>query len=188
MITPARAADPAKGSIITTARVWSSIDPANKVPVDSTDGSYSLQVANHTGSFTITAEYTATDGKYKTSTAKTVTTKGATIENQDIALNYGYTTEVTAKASLSTNTTSGGRVSSGVTIIITAEGGHEIGRGITSGAVGPSAVITVDHPGRIVVTASRDGYRGNTNSERISISITERTLDVGTLFLYRNVP
>ena len=191
IVTPARAADPAKGSIITTARVWSSIDPANKVPVDSTDGSYSLQVANHTGSFTITAEYTAVDGKYKTSTPKTVTTKGVTIENQDIALEYGYTTEVIAKASLNTNTTSGGRVSSGVTIVITAEDGHEVGRGITSGAVGPSAVIPVDHPGRIVITASHDGYRADntttTNSGRINISTTNRAFSY-TFSLYQNVP
>ena len=168
--------------------MWSSIDPANKVPVNTTDGSYSLQVANHTGSFTITAEYTAADGKYKTSTAKTVTTKGASIENQDIALEYGYTTEVIAKASLNMNTTSGGRISSGVTIVITAEDGHEVGRGITSGAVGPSAVIPVDHPGRILITASRDGYRGDTtNSERLNISTTVRSFSY-TFYLYQNVP
>ena len=188
IVTPARAADPAKGSIITTARVWSSIDPANKVPVDSTDGSYSLQVANHTGSFTITAEYTAAGNRnYKTSDPRTVSTTGAAIENQDIALNYGYTTTVTTQVSLSMNTTSGGSVSSGVTVVITTEDGHEIGREITSGAAGPSAVIPVDHPGRIVITASRDGYRGDTNSERLNISTTVRSVS-HTLFLYQNVP
>ena len=113
MITPARAADPAKGRIITTARVWTSTDPMKKVAVGA-DGSYSLQVANHTGSFTITAEYTATGNKnYKTSDPKAVGTTGATIENQDIPLKYGYTTEVTAQVSLNMNTTSGGRISSG---------------------------------------------------------------------------
>ena len=188
VITPARAADPAKGSVITTARVWASTDPAQKVDVGA-DGSYSLQVAGHSGSFTITAEYTATGNRnYKTSHPKTVTTKGPAIENQDIALEYGYTTEFTAKASLSMNTTSGGRISSGVTVVITAEGGHEVGRGITSGAAGPSAVITVDHPGRVLVTASRDGYRGDSNSERVVITTTERTRNTGTLSLYQNVP
>ena len=194
VITPARAADSAKGRVITTARVWSSIDPAKKVTVGA-DGSYTLPVAGHTGSFTITAEYTATGNKnYKTSDPRTVTTKGASIENQDIPLNYGYTTEVTSQASLNMNTTSGGRISSGVTIIVTAEDGYEVGRGITSGgaAGGASAVITVDHPGMILVTASRDGYRGDSrgarNSERISTVTTERTFDTGTLFLYRNVP
>ena len=151
-------------------------------------------MVNHTGSFTITAEYIAAGNKnYKTGDPKTVTTKGAAIENQDIALNYGYTTTVTAQASLNMNTTSGGTISSGVTIIITAEDGHEIGRGITSGnfaatGVLPSAVIEVDHPGRITVTASRDGYRGNSNSERIVIPTTGRTGNAGTLSLYQNVP
>lgn len=41
VITLAKAADSAKGSIITTARVWSSIDLAKKVDVG-TDGSYTL--------------------------------------------------------------------------------------------------------------------------------------------------
>ena len=191
VITPARAADPAKGSVITTARVWASTDPTKKVAVG-TDGSYSLQVAGHSGSFTITAEYTATDGNYKkTSTAKTVTTTGAAIENQDIALKYGYTTEVTAQVSLNATTTSGGAISSGVTVVITAEDGHEVGRGITSGnfaATGilPSAVIEVDHPGRITVTASRDGYRGNSNSET-DVRTTERTRSAPTLYLYQSL-
>lgn len=55
VITPARAADPVKGSIITTARVWASTDPTKKVAVGA-DGSYRLQVAGHSGSFTITAD------------------------------------------------------------------------------------------------------------------------------------
>ena len=168
--------------------MWASTDPTKKVAVGA-DGSYSLQVAGHSGSFTIAAEYTATGNKnYKTSDPKTITTKGATIENQDIALNYGYTTEVTAQVSLNATTTSGGTISSGVTVVITAEDGHEIGRGITSGnfaatGVLPSAVITVDHPGRITVTASRDGYRGNSNSET-DVRTTERTRSAPTLYLY----
>ena len=191
VVTPARAADPAKGSFITTARVWSSVDPTKKAAVGA-DGSYSLQVAGHTGNFTITAEYTATGNRnYKTSDPKNVTTKGASIDNQDIPLNYGYTTEFTAQVSLNMNTTSGGRIRSGVTIIVTAEDGYEVGRGITSGAA-KRAVITVDHPGRITVAASRDGYRGDSrgarNSERISTITTERTFDTGTLYLYQNVP
>ena len=64
------AADPTKGSVITTARVWASTDPTKKVEVGA-DGSYSLEVAGHTGSFTITAEYTATDNEnYKTANPK----------------------------------------------------------------------------------------------------------------------
>ena len=191
VVTPARAADPAKGSVITTARVWASTDPAKKVEVGA-DGGYSLQVVNHSGSFTITAEYTATGNRnYKTSDPKTVTTKGAAIENQDIALNYGYTTEFTVKASLNATTASGGTISSGVTVVITAEGGHEIGRGITSGnfaatGVLPSAVIEVDHPGEITATVSRDGYRSNSNSS-IAVRTTERTRDAGTAYLYQSL-
>ena len=190
VITPARAADPAKGSVITTARVWASTDPTKKIDVG-TDGSYTLQVAGHSGNFTITAEYTATDGNYKAGAPQTVSTTEAEVNNQDIALNYGYTTEVTAQVSLNATTTSGGTISSGVTVVITAEDGHEVGRGITSGdfaatGVLPSAVIEVDHPGRITVTASRDGYRGNSNSET-DVRTTERTRSAPTLYLYQSL-
>ena len=169
MVTPARAADPAKGRIITTARVWSSIDPDSKVPVSTADGSYSLQVANHTGNFTITAEYTAADGKYKTSTPRTVSTTRAEVNNQDIPLNYGYTTTVTIGVVLQT-AGGGGLVSNGVTVVITAENGHEVGRGITSGAA-KRAVITVDHPGSMIVTASRTGYTSD-SSPRVTTANT----------------
>ena len=77
VITPAKAAGPTKGSVIATAQVWASTDPAKKVDVG-TDGSYTLEVAGHSGSFTITAEYTATSNKnYKTSDPKSVTTTAA---------------------------------------------------------------------------------------------------------------
>ena len=171
VITPAKAADPAKGSVITTARVWSSIDPAKKVAVGA-DGSYSLQVAGHTGSFTITAEYTATGNKnYKTSDPRTVTTKGAAIDGQDIALNYGYTTTVTIEAGLFPSGIPGsGSISNGVTVVITTENGHEVGRGITSGTAS-NAVITVDHPGRMIITASRTGYTSD-SSPRVTTANT----------------
>ena len=185
VITPARAADPAKGSVITTARVWASTEPDKKVDVGA-DGSYSLQVAGHLGSFTITAEYTATGNKnYKTSDPKTVGTTGAAIENQDIALNYGYTTTVPVLVGLHMTLTSGGPVSSGVTVVITAESGHEVGRGITSDATTPpSAVIEVDHPGRMVITASRDGYTGNGGSETTSVTTTASSNPNINLTLY----
>ena len=185
VITPARAADPAKGSIITTARVWASTDPTKKVAVG-TDGSYSLQVVGHSGSFTITAEYTATGNRnYKTSDPKAVTTTGPAIENQDITLNYGYTTTVPVLVGLHMTLTSGGPVSSGVTVVITAEDGHEVGRGITSGATTPpSAVIEVDHPGRMIITASRDGYTGNGGSETTSVTTTASTTRDINLTLY----
>ena len=185
VITPARAADPAKGNNITTARVWSSIDPAKKIDVGA-DGSYSLQVAGHKGSFAITAEYTATDGNYKASTARTISTTGAEVNNQDIPLNYGYTTEFTVRVNLSATPAS--RTSSwgsGVRVVITAENGHKVGEGLTSGVVSPNgAVITVDHPGRIRATASFSGYAGSGGSETTSITTTARTQSAQTLYLY----
>ena len=174
VVTPARAADPTNGSIIPTARVWSSIDPAEKVAVGA-DGSYSLQVAGHSGSFTITAEYTATGNKnYKTSDPKAVTTTDAAIENQDITLNYGYTTEVTVEVALYP---AGGppTIANGVTVIITAnttsEQGHVVGRGITSGTA-TNAVITVDHPGMIRVTASNTGYTSASSDRTLTADNT----------------
>ena len=158
VVTPARAADPAKGSIITTARVWSSVNPANKVPVDSTDGSYSLQVVNHSGSFTITAEYTAAgDKNYKTGDPRTVTTKGAAIDNQDIALEYGYTTTVRGTV---VTLVGGGSTSPvvGATVVIEVEG-IEAGRD-TARAGNGEYRITVDHPG--VMTAKVTSSTGNT--------------------------
>ena len=172
VITPARAADPAKGSIITTARVWASTDPTKKVDVGA-DGSYSLQVAGHSGSFTITAEYTATGNKnYKTSDPKAVTTTGAAIENQDIPLNYGYTTEVTVQVALYPAAMPP-TIGNGVAVVITAENGHEVGRGLTSGVVSPNGVvITVDHPGMIRGTASNTGYTSASNDRTLTLANT----------------
>ena len=83
--------------------------------------------------------------------------------------------------------TSGGPVSSGVTVVITAESGHEVGRGITNGAAAPpSAVIEVDHPGRMIITASRDGYTGNGGSETTSITTTASTNSGINLTLYES--
>ena len=156
VITPAKAADSTKGSTITTARVWASTDPAKKVAVG-TDGGYSLQVAGHSGSFTITAEYTATDGNYKASTAKTVTTTSAAIDNQDIALEYGYTTTVRGTV---VTLVGGGSTSPvvGATVVIEVEG-IEAGRDTASAGNGEYR-ITVDHPG--VMTAKVTSPTGNT--------------------------
>ena len=156
VITPARAADPAKGSTITTARVWASTDPTKKIAVGA-DGSYSLQVAGHSGNFTITAEYTAAgDKNYKTGDPRTVTTKGAAIENQDIALEYGYTTTVRGTVV----TLAGGGTTApvvGATVVIEVEG-IEAGRD-TARAGNGEYRITVDHPG--VMTAKVTSSTGN---------------------------
>ena len=173
VITPARAADPAKGSIITTARVWSSINPARKVAVG-TDGSYSLQVINHTGSFAITAEYTATGNKnYKTSDPKTVTTKGAAIENQDIALNYGYTT--TMNGYITTGTPSYQNID-GATVTAEVEGIEAASD--TTGADGLYSV-TFNHPGRVTIKVRA---RGKTPHTSPPLPTTQRTSNYGYYF------
>ena len=82
------------GNPIATARVWASTDPATKVTVG-TDGSYTLAVT-HPGTFTVSADYTATDGNYKAVAPQTVTTT-ATAYPQDIALKYGYTITVSGQ-------------------------------------------------------------------------------------------
>ena len=157
VVTPARAADPAKGSIITTARVWSSIDPAKKVDVG-TDGSYSLQVVNHTGSFTVTAEYTATgNNNYKTSDPKTVSTTGAEVNNQDIPLNYGYTTTVIGAVVTITGGVGVSNPVVGATVVIEVEG-IEAGRDTTT-AAGAYSIANVKHPG--VMTAKVTSTAGN---------------------------
>ena len=136
--------------------MWASTDPAKKVAVGA-GGSYSLQVAGHSGSFTITAEYTATDGNYKASIAKTVSTTGAAIENQDIPLNYGHTTTVRGTV---VTLTGGGSTSPvvGATVTIEVEG-IEAGRD-TARAGNGAYRITVDHPG--VMTAKVTSPTGNT--------------------------
>ena len=50
-----------------------------------TNGSYSLEVVKHSGTFTITADYTAGDGNYKAGTPQAVKTTAAT-HSQNIAL------------------------------------------------------------------------------------------------------
>ena len=174
VVTPARAADPAKGNNITTARVWSSVNPANKVPVDSTDGSYSLQVVNHSGSFTITAEYTAAgDKNYKTGDPRTVTTRGALIDNQDIPLNYGYTT--TMSGYITTGTPSLANVA-GATVTAEVEG-IEAARD-TTGTDGLYSV-TFDHPGTVTIKVRAPGKTPHTSSP---LPTTQRTSAYGHYF------
>ena len=183
VVTPARAADPAKGSIITTARVWASINPDNKVLVNTTDGSYSLQVANHTGSFTITAEYTATgDKNYKTSDPKTVSTTGAEVNNQDIPLNYGYTITISGKTYLFPPGGSEATLKPGMRVTVEVEGVEVTSSGgrDTSDSSGDYR-ITFSHSGRFVLigTAFTD-LNGNTlaspKTSRISTGDTRPAL------------
>ena len=153
VVTPARAADPAKGSHISTAQVWASTDPDNKVPVNTADGSYTLSGVKHSGTFTITAEYTATgNSNYTTSDPQNVSTTASTY-TQDIALKYGYTTTVSGQVIGSSGGTSS-RVN-GAAVIMEVEGveaGRDTTRNIGGGVLNDGRYsITAAHPGRLRV-------------------------------------
>ena len=176
VITPAKAADPTKGSVITTARVWASIDSTKKVDVG-TDGSYTLEVAGHSGSFTITAEYTQTGNKnYKASNPQPVTTT-AEAHTQDIALNYGYTITLSGRVFDNPPGASTPIRKNGATVIITVENrGLEVARTTSStigGNVG-SYRVRFDHPGIFRIEASFDGRSDITENASV-ITIPTRT-------------
>ena len=158
VVTPARAADPAKGSIITTAQVWASTDPGNKVTVDTADGSCTLEGVRHSGTFTIIADYTATDGNYKAGDPQSVTTTAAA-HTQNVALKYGY--PITLSGRVFDNPPGASVISrNGATVIITVESrGLEVARTTSSTLEGNpgSYRVTFDHPGRFRITASFGG-------------------------------
>ena len=158
VVTPARAADPTKGAVVTTAQVWASTDPTKKVSVDTTDGSYSLEVTNHPGTFTITADYTAGDGNYKAGAPQSVSTTAAA-HTQNVALRYGYT--ITLSGIVVALSGSGGSARNGATVTAAVER-REVGSTTSSGtAAGGSPAgnyrITFDHPGTFRATASFTG-------------------------------
>ena len=153
------------GNPIATARVWASTDPTTKVTVGN-DGSYSLKVVDHPGTFTVSADYTATDGNYKAVAPQSVTTT-ATAHTQDIALKYGYTITVSGRVI----DVSGTAVSiNGATVTARVEG--RIVRSTTSSGTDAAGnySITFDHPGAFRVTASHMGmsesntYTGETGA------------------------
>ena len=157
------------GNPIATARVWASTDLATKVTVG-TDGSYNLKVVDHPGTFTVSADYTATDGNYKAAAPQSVTTT-VTAHTQDIALKYGYTITVSGRVI----DVSGTAVTiNGATVTARVE--DRVVRSTTSSgtdAAGNPAgnySITFDHPGAFRVTASHMGmsesntYTGETGA------------------------
>ena len=114
-------------------------------PEPATSATYTTTVTGKV----ITADYTAADGKYTTSTAQTVNTTGAAIDNQDIALKYGYTT--TVSGTVVTIPPGGGTTTPvvGATVVIEVEG-IEAGRDTTEGVNGEYNITTVDHPGVMI--------------------------------------
>ena len=165
VVTPARAADPAKGAVITTAQVWASTDPGNKVSVDTADGSYALEGVRHSGTFTITADYTAADGDYKAGAPQAVSTTAAT-HTRNIALSYGYTT--TLSGQVSDNPSGSTYINrNGLPVIIEVED-REVARTTsrTIGGIAGSYRITFDHPGTFRASASFEGRTGQHSPTR----------------------
>ena len=160
IITPARAADPTKGGTIGTATVWA--DPAKKVAANP-DGSYRLKVA-HSGSFTLTADYTGTDGNYKASAPKTFNTSAEKIDNQNIALQYGHTVNFIGRVIYYPSGIMGGsgRSQNGATVTVEVEG-VEVDRDQTKTirGIAGSYSLNVNHNGHVTVKAS---YNGMTDS------------------------
>ena len=160
VITPARAADPAKGAVITTAQVWASTNPENKVTVDTADGSFTLEGVKHPGTLTLTADYTAADGSYKTGAPQTVSTTAPAL-TQDIPLNYGHTTTLSGRV-FDTPPGSTVVIRNGAEVIVEVES-READRTVSSTIDGSpgSYRITFDHPGTFRVNTSFAG-RSNT--------------------------
>ena len=154
IITPGRAADPTKGSTIATAEVWA--DPARKIAVNR-DGSYRLKVL-HSGTFTITADYTGTDGNYKASDPQTIHTSEAS-HSQNIALNYGRTVQVIGSVSVST--APGVYIAKNGAVVIVEVEGVPVTKVKTTtirGDVG-SYSFHVAHNGGVVIKTSYTGMR-----------------------------
>ena len=163
IITPAKAKNPSKGSFIGIARVYASTDPSNKIAVNSTNGSYSLKVT-HKGSFTLTAEYTGTDGNYKTSDAKPVKTTNEKLEKQNIALKYGRTITIEGGVSLA----AGGNPPNGATVIAEVEG-VEVANAKTEMRNGGNGNYLIEVPhngGNIIIKASYNSSSGSLNPFR----------------------
>ena len=134
------------------AKVWASTAPTTKVAA-AADGSYTLTVT-HPGTFTITADYTATDGDYKAGAPQTVTTTAAAY-TQNIALNYGYTITIRGRIADDQRSTGGTIIAgSGATVTAAAEG--RVVTSVTANATG-SYRITFDHPGTFQLRASLPG-------------------------------
>ena len=155
IITPGRAADPATGSIIGTAEVWA--EPGNKVKAEA-DGSYRLKVT-HSGTFKLKAGYTGTDGNYQTSDPKAINTSAQNIDNQNIALNYGYTTTLSGR--VTDYGVSPPEHKNGATITVRVES-HVVGSTVSSGRGNYS--ITFAHPGTFSVTATFPGAKRDFSS------------------------
>ena len=137
------------------AKVWASTAPATKVAA-AADGSYTLEVAGHSGTFTINFDYPA-GRDYKAGAPQSVSTTAAA-HTQNIALEYGYRTTLSGGV-IDTAGPAGPR--NEVPVIIEVEG-REVDRTVSStiGGDAGSYRITFDHPGTFRATASFGGREG----------------------------
>ena len=165
IITPGRAADPEKGIEIAAATVWA--DPAKKIPAKP-DGSYQLNVT-HTGSFTLRADYTGSDGDYQASVPKTFNTTDRNIDNQNIALKYGHTTTVSGTTFV-LSASGNPAIQNGVKVTIEVEE-RVVGSTISSG--GGKYTITFNHGGHFTGTASFTGVKDDSYNEFSDTSKTQ---------------
>ena len=154
------------------AEVWASTAPTTKVAV-AADGSYTLKVAGHSGTFTINVDYPA-GRDYKAGAPQSVNTTTAA-HTQNIALEYGYRTTLSGEV-IDSGTPAGPRnevpviievediemTSRGGVPIITQVKGREAARTVSStiGGNAGSYRITFDHPGAFRATASFGGREG----------------------------
>ena len=137
------------------AKVWASTAPTTKVTA-AADGSYTLEVAGHPGTFTINVDYPAARD-YQAAAPQSVSTTAAT-HTQNIVLNYGYRTTLSGEV-IDTGAPAGPR--NEVPVIIEVES-REVDRTV-SRAIGGNAGsyrITFDHPGTFRATASFGGREG----------------------------
>ena len=137
------------------AKVWASTAPTTKVAV-AADGSYTLEVAGHSGTFTINVDYPAARD-YQAAAPQSVSTTAAT-HTQNIVLNYGYRTTLSGEV-IDTGAPAGPR--NEVPVIIEVES-REVDRTVsrTIGGNAGSYRITFDHPGTFRATASFEGRSG----------------------------
>ena len=153
------------------AKVWASTAPTTKVAV-AADGSYTLEVAGHPGTFTLNVDYPA-GRDYKAGAPQSVSTTAAA-HTQNIVLNYGYRTTLSGEVF---DTVPGGprnevpviikvevieMTSRGGVPTITKVEGREAARTVSStiGGNAGSYRITFDHPGTFRATASFGGRSG----------------------------
>ena len=150
------------------ALVWASTALAKKVNA-APDGSYTLEVAGHGGSFTITASYPqGPNHNYKTSDPQTVNTTAST-HTQNIALNYRYRTTISGKVGLRNSTTA----LANVTVTLQVEG-RDVATTVTDSSGEYS--VTIDHNGSFFAIFSTPG-RPRRGTNGVSSSATTYTLN-----------